>query len=128
MCPLSKQYVLRSFHVFVHDGCCLVCSPKKCTQSGKFQFDINPVYFKILSTWQLKHGNKCKGILKTLFQKIQAWAYNTYLSFHRSHLHKCYLRYLVIGHELNLFGANWNVLTDSIWDVFLCHRYFLVLF
>ena len=78
---------------------CPICSPKKCTQSGNFQFDINTVHFKILSTWQLKHGNMCMGILKTLFRKIQAWAaYHTYLNFHWSHLHKCYLRYLMIGH------------------------------
>ena len=90
---------------------CLVCSPKKCTQSGNFQFDINPVHFKILSTWQLKHGNMCKGILKTLFQNIQAWAYNMYLSF---------------SHKLNLLGAKWNVSTDSIRNIFLCHPYFLL--
>ena len=43
----------------------------KCTQSRNFQFDINPVYFKILSTRKLKHGNVCKGVSKTPFQKYK---------------------------------------------------------
>ena len=39
---------------------CLAHAPKKCTQSGNFQFDIkSPSDFKILSAWKLK----------TLFQK-----------------------------------------------------------
>ena len=39
---------------------CMDHAPKKCTQSGNFQFDIkSPSDFKILSTWKLK----------TLFQK-----------------------------------------------------------
>ena len=44
----------------------------KCTQSRNFQFDINPVHFKILSTRKLKHGNVCKGCFKDAIPKIQA--------------------------------------------------------
>ena len=44
---------------------------RKDVQSGNFQFDINPVHFKILSTRKLKHGNASKGILKTLFEKYK---------------------------------------------------------
>ena len=41
---------------------CLAHAPKKCTQSGNFQFDIkSPSDFKILSTRKLK----------TLFQKYK---------------------------------------------------------
>ena len=41
---------------------CLDHAPKKCTQSGNFQFDIkSPSDFKILSAWKLK----------TLFQKYK---------------------------------------------------------
>ena len=43
----------------------------KCTQSRNFQFDINPVHFKILSTRKVKHGNVCKSVLKTPFQKYK---------------------------------------------------------
>ena len=38
----------------------------KCTQSRNFQFDINPVHFKILSTRKLKHGNVSKTYLKRI--------------------------------------------------------------
>ena len=38
----------------------------KCTQSRNFQFDINPVHFKILSTRKLKHGNVSKKYLKRI--------------------------------------------------------------
>ena len=41
---------------------CLGHAPKKCTQSGNFQFDMkSPSDFKILSAWKLK----------TLFQKYK---------------------------------------------------------
>ena len=38
----------------------------KRTQSRNFQFDINPVHFKILSTRKLKHGNVSKTYLKRI--------------------------------------------------------------
>ena len=37
-----------------------------CTQSRNFEFDINPVHFKILSTRKLKHGNVSKTYLKRI--------------------------------------------------------------
>ena len=61
--PNRWAHLLSSFRVFVHDGYCTACrghAPKKCTQSGNFQFDIDfPYDFKILSARKLK----------TLFQK-----------------------------------------------------------
>ena len=53
-------------------GALVVHLRMKCTQSRNFQFDINPVHFKILSTRKLKHGNVCKGVLKDVIPKIQA--------------------------------------------------------
>ena len=58
--PLLYEWVI---FLFLHEN------KKKCTQSGNFRFDINPAHFKILSSRELKHGNVCKIILKTLFQK-----------------------------------------------------------
>ena len=49
---------------------CLAHAPKKCTQSGNFQFDINSVYPKT----------------NDAFPKIQAWAHNRYSRLHRSRL------------------------------------------
>ena len=68
--PIGEQFLLSSFRELVHDGycivsitACLVHAPKKCTQSGNFQFDIlkSPSGFKILSARELK----------TLFQKYK---------------------------------------------------------
>ena len=63
--PNWRAHLLSSFRVFVHDGYCTACrghAPKKCTQSGNFQFDIDfPYDFKILSARKLK----------TLFQKYK---------------------------------------------------------
>ena len=63
--PNRWAHLLSSFRVFVHDGYCTACrghAPKKCTQSGNFQFDIDfPYDFKILSARKLK----------TLFQKYK---------------------------------------------------------
>ena len=56
---------------------CLAHAPKKCTQSGNFQFDIN-------SPFQNTVCPKTKGA----FPKIQAWAYNRYSRFYRSRLRK----------------------------------------
>ena len=56
---------------------CLAHAPKKCTQSGNFQFDINsPVQ------------NTVYPKTKDAFPKIQAWAYNKCLLLHRSRLLK----------------------------------------
>ena len=56
---------------------CLGHAPKKCTQSGNFQFDINsPVQ------------NTVYPKIKDAFPKIQAWAYNKYSLLHRSRLLK----------------------------------------
>ena len=56
---------------------CLAHAPKKCTQSGNFQFDINsPVQ------------NTVYPKTKDAFPKIQAWAYNKYSLLHRSRLLK----------------------------------------
>ena len=49
LCPIGENISMSSFRVFVHDGYCLdhglssvllAYAPKKCTQSGNFQFDI----------------------------------------------------------------------------------------
>ena len=56
---------------------CLAHAPKKCPQSGNFQFDVN-------SPFQNTVYPKTKGA----FPKIQAWAYNRYSRFHRSRLRK----------------------------------------
>ena len=56
---------------------CLAHAPKKCTQSGNFQFDINSPF-----------QNTVYPKTKDAFPKIQAWAYNRYSRLHRSHLSK----------------------------------------
>ena len=68
LCPIGQQFILSSFREFVHDGyivsstVCLAHAPKKCAQSGNFQFDIkSPSDFKRLSAQKLK----------TLFQKYK---------------------------------------------------------
>ena len=41
--PNRRAHLPSSFRLFVHDGYCTACrghAPKKCTQSGNFQFDI----------------------------------------------------------------------------------------
>ena len=48
-CPIGKQHLLSSFCEFVHTAidsitACLAHAPKKCTQSGIFQFDINATF------------------------------------------------------------------------------------
>ena len=56
---------------------CRAHTPKKCTQSGNFQFDKNsPESFQ--NTFYPK--------TKDTFPKIQAWAYNRYSRLHRSRL------------------------------------------
>ena len=52
---------------------CLAHAPKKCTQSGKFQFDINSPF-----------ENTVYPKTKDAFPKIQAWAYSRYSHLHRS--------------------------------------------
>ena len=49
---------------------CLAHAPKKCTQSGNFQFDINSPF-----------QNTVYPKTKDAFPKIQAWAYNRYSRF-----------------------------------------------
>ena len=67
LCPTGEQFLLSSFRdsyttAIVSITACLVHAPKKCTQSGNFQFDIkSPSDFKILSARKLK----------TLFQKYK---------------------------------------------------------
>ena len=56
---------------------CLAHAPKKCTQSGNFQFDINSPF-----------QNTVYPKTKDAFPKIQAWAYNRYSRLHRSRLRK----------------------------------------
>ena len=52
---------------------CRAHAPKKCTQSGDFQFDI-------------KSPSDFCPETKDTFPKIQAWAYNRYSHLHRSRL------------------------------------------
>ena len=54
---------------------CLAHAPKKCTQSGNFQFDINSPF-----------QNTVYPKTKDAFPKIQDWAYNRYSRLHRSRL------------------------------------------
>ena len=67
LCPIGEQFLLSSFResyttAIVSITACLFHAPKKCTQSGNFQFDIkSPSDFKILSARKLK----------TLFQKYK---------------------------------------------------------
>ena len=56
---------------------CLAHAPKKYTQSGNFQFDINSPF-----------QNNVYPKTKDAFPKIQAWAFNRYSRLHRSHLRK----------------------------------------
>ena len=56
---------------------CLAHAPKKCMQSGNFQFDINSPF-----------QNTVYPKTKDAFPKIQAWAYNRYSRLHRSRLRK----------------------------------------
>ena len=58
-------YCMNELFLFLHEN------KKKCTRSGNFRIDINPAHFKILSTQELKHGNVCKSILKTLLQNYR---------------------------------------------------------
>ena len=58
---------------------CLAHAPKKCTQSGNFQFDINSPF-----------QNTVYPKTTDAFPKIQAWAYNRYSHLHRSCLRKYY--------------------------------------
>ena len=51
LCPIGEQHLLSSFREFVHDATAidsitarLAYAPNKCTQSGKFQFDINTLF------------------------------------------------------------------------------------
>ena len=82
LCSIGEQHLLSSFCEFVHTAidsitACLAHAPKKCTQSGNFQFDIN-------SSFQ----NTVYPKTKDAFPKIQAWAYNRYSRLHRSRLRK----------------------------------------
>ena len=56
---------------------CLALAPKKCTQSGNFQFDINSPF-----------QNTVYPKTTDAFPKIQAWAYNRHSHLHRSCLRK----------------------------------------
>ena len=64
LCPIGEQFLLSSFResyttAIVSITACLVHAPKKCTQSGNFQFDIkSPSDFKILSARKLKTLSK----------------------------------------------------------------------
>ena len=64
LCPTGEQFLLSSFRdsyttAIVSITACLVHAPKKCTQSGNFQFDIkSPSDFKILSARKLKTLSK----------------------------------------------------------------------
>jgi len=104
------------FFLFLHEN------KKKCTPSGNFRFDINPAHFKILSTQELKHGNVCKIILKTLFQKYRLELTQCIQIYVDHGLRRYCLRYLVIGQKQNFLGANWNGPADSIRNVYTSHR------
>ena len=73
LCPIGEQFFLSSFREFVHDGylnsitACLAHAPKKCMQSGNFQFDMNSPF-----------QNTVYPKTKDAFPKIQAWAYKRY--------------------------------------------------
>ena len=56
---------------------CLAHAPKKCTQSGNFQFDINSPF-----------QNTVYPKTKDAFPKTQSWAYNRYSRLHQSRLRK----------------------------------------
>ena len=64
LCPIGEQFLLSSFResyttAIVSITACLFHAPKKCTQSGNFQFDIkSPSDFKILSARKLKTLSK----------------------------------------------------------------------
>ena len=64
LCPIGEQFLLSSFResyttAIVSITACLVHAPKKCTQSGNFQFDIkSPSDFSILSARKLKTLSK----------------------------------------------------------------------
>ena len=77
---------------------CLAHAPKKCTQSGNFQFDINsPVQ------------NTVYPKTKDAFPKIQAWAYNKCSLLHRSRL----LKYSGVFPFFSLYHDYSNLLTLS---------------
>ena len=82
LCPIGGQFLLSSFRdsyttAIVSITACLVHAPKKCTQSGNFQFDKKiPIWFQ----------NTVCPKTKDAFPKIQAWAYNRYSRLHRSRL------------------------------------------
>ena len=84
LCPIDEQFLLSSFResyttAIVSITACLVHAPKKCTQSGNFQFDINSPF-----------QNTVYPKTTDAFPKIQAWAYNRYPHLHRSCLRKYY--------------------------------------
>ena len=64
LCPIGEQFLLSSFResyttAIVSITACQVHAPKKCTQSGNFQFNIkSPSDFKILSARKLKTLSK----------------------------------------------------------------------
>ena len=61
---------------------CLDHAPKKCTQSGNFQYDIKSPLIWFQNTVCPK--------TKDAFPKIQAWAYNRYSRLHRSRVLRKY--------------------------------------
>ena len=74
---------------------CLAHAPKKCTQSGNFQFDIkSPSDFKILSA---------RKLCKDAFPKIQASAYNRYSYFFS--IYRDYSNSLTLSNASELFWS-----------------------
>ena len=82
LCPIGKQFLLSSFHQFVHNGYCLDHG-----LSGSCTTEVHAV--RKLSVWYkipIWFQNTVCPKTKDAFPKIQAWAYNRYSRLHRSRL------------------------------------------
>ena len=88
LCPIGEHisrvlFMCSYTRAIVSIMACVAHAPKKCTQSGNFQFDFKfPSDFKLLSVWKLK----------MFFQKIQASAYNRYSRLHQPRLAYIFMR------------------------------------
>ena len=82
LCPIGKQFLLSSFHQFVHNGYCLDHG-----LSGSCTTEVHAV--RKLSVWYkipIWFQNTVCLKTKDAFPKIQAWAYNRYSHLHLSRL------------------------------------------
>ena len=82
LCSISEQFLLSSFHEFVHDGYCLDHGlSSSCTKEMHAVRKLS-VWYKIPIWFQ----NTVYPKTKDPFPKIQAWAYNRYSRLHLSRL------------------------------------------